>query len=127
MSPRRARRLPDSVPRKGRGGTALPGRAGQDDEDEEPGSPGTSLDRPAGPERREEWADGEWVIRLVSGAAATKAYRCPGCDQEILAGTPHLVAWPALTPGLEMRRHWHRACWQRRLTRRPGTRKPRPR
>ena len=126
MSPRRARRLPDNVPRKGRGGTALPGR-GNDDEDDDPGAPGSSLDMPAGLQRTEEWSDGDWVVRLVPGVAATKAYRCPGCDQEIPAGIPHVVAWPALTPGLEMRRHWHRACWQRRLHRRPGKLKPRPR
>jgi hypothetical protein len=33
-----------------------------------------------------------------------------------------VVAWPAEAPGVEMRRHWHRTCWQRRLTRRPGRR-----
>jgi hypothetical protein len=73
-------------------------------------------------ERTETWADGEWVVRTVSGAATTKAYRCPGCDQEIVPGTPHVVAWPAdwVTgpgQGVEQRRHWHTACWQHRLKR----------
>lgn len=64
-------------------------------------------------------SDGRWIVRSVSGAAATKDYRCPGCDQIIRPGTPHVVVWPA-DPGLgfdsgpEQRRHWHTACWQRR-------------
>jgi hypothetical protein len=99
--------------------------AGRDAEDGNPGLPGRGADIPGGPEHTESGPDGDWVVRLVPGASAGKAYRCPGCDQEIPAGTPHVVAWPALTPGLEMRRHWHRACWQRRLHRRPGIRRPR--
>ena len=63
--------------------------------------------------------DGRWIVRSVSGTAATKTYRCPGCNAEITPGTPHVVAWPD-TPGLlssspvEERRHWHTSCWQRR-------------
>jgi hypothetical protein len=54
-------------------------------------------------------------VRSISGSAATKAYRCPGCDQEIPPGTPHVVAWPADEPeGTVERRHWHTRCWQRR-------------
>jgi hypothetical protein len=81
-------------------------------------------------------------VRSISGTAATKAYRCPGCDQEIPAGTPHVVAWPAgdgaersstlaadepegtgshaaerswdAGGGSPERRHWHTRCWQRR-------------
>jgi hypothetical protein len=77
---------------------------------------------PLGPERVEPWPDGDWTVRDVPGSASVKAYRCPGCDQEILPGTPHLVAWPTLIPGIAERRHWHRACWERRLHRRPGPR-----
>lgn len=73
---------------------------------------------------RGEVRDGrEWRVRAVTGAAAGKAYRCPGCDQEIPAGVPHLVVWPA-DPigfgGVEDRRHWHTPCWRtgRRPTRR---------
>jgi hypothetical protein len=78
-------------------------------------------------EQVESWLDGDWMVRPVSGAAATKAYRCPGCDQEIPAGTPHVVAWPAEQPfginaGVGDRRHWHRPCWRRRLERRPARR-----
>jgi len=64
-------------------------------------------------------SDGRWVVRSVPGSAATKTYRCPGCDQLITAGVPHIVAWPAepswtASSGLEERRHWHTSCWQRR-------------
>jgi hypothetical protein len=64
-------------------------------------------------------SDGRWVVRSVPGAGATKTYRCPGCDQLITAGVPHIVAWPAepswtASSGLEERRHWHTSCWQRR-------------
>ena len=38
--------------------------------------------------------DGRWIVRSVSGSAATKPYRCPGCNVEIAPGTPHVVAWP---------------------------------
>jgi hypothetical protein len=64
--------------------------------------------------------DGRWIVRSISGAAASKVYRCPGCNAEIPPGTPHVVVWPD-TPGLfsgsavEERRHWHTSCWQRRL------------
>src|SRR5215472_17101314 len=72
-----------------------------------------------GPEHIESWPDGDWVVRPGTGAATVKAYRCPGCDQEIVPGTPHVVAWPAdQVVGVEERRHWHTACWQHRLRRR---------
>jgi hypothetical protein len=40
-------------------------------------------------------------------------YRCPGCNQEIFPRTLHLVVWPEGEP--EQRRHWHKACWERRF------------
>jgi hypothetical protein len=64
-------------------------------------------------------ADGRWIVRGVTGAAAIKVYRCPGCQQPIPTGTPHVVVWPdvpsllAESPVAE-RRHWHNGCWQRR-------------
>ncbi|GAA3175579.1 hypothetical protein GCM10010531_31540 [Blastococcus jejuensis] len=83
--------------------------------------------RPAAPrpERVEEAADGDWVVRALTGSATSKPYRCPGCDQEIRPATPHLVTWPAyardsdLEPwdtasAADQRRHWHTACWQAR-------------
>jgi hypothetical protein len=61
--------------------------------------------------------DGDWNVRTVTGAAAVKTYRCPGCDHEIRPGHPHVVAW---RPGDEAaRRHWHRPCWQARDRRAP--------
>lgn len=75
--------------------------------------------------RLESGPDGDWLVRPVTGAAATKTYRCPGCDQQIPAGVAHLVAWPAagLTgqqAAVAERRHWHRACWSARERRRPA-------
>jgi len=60
-----------------------------------------------------EWAqiDG-FSVRTVS-AGPGKTYRCPGCQQEIRAGTPHLVVIPA--GRVEDRRHWHTPCWRREL------------
>jgi len=80
-------------------------------------------------ERREEHGDGSWVVRPVTGANASKVYRCPGCDHEIRAGIPHLVAWPAEAHvGVDERRHWHTACWRARAHRRGrALRKRRPR
>ena len=49
-------------------------------------------------------SDGRWIVRSVSGAAATKAYRCPGCNVEIrpdaARGGLARHTWPALrVPG----------------------------
>jgi hypothetical protein len=77
-----------------------------------------------GIERVDEWRGEEWVVRRVSGGAAAKRYRCPGCDQEIPPGVPHVVAWPRLG-GVDDRRHWHRACWDARDRR--GAKPPRSR
>jgi hypothetical protein len=72
--------------------------------------------------RLEEHGDGAWRVRAVTGAAATKAYVCPGCNQTIPAGTPHVVAWPAERLGAfggpGDRRHWHTPCWAARSRRR---------
>ena len=78
-------------------------------------------DRPllGGSQAREARADGEWNVRRVSGSASGKSYRCPGCDQLIPDGVPHVVAWPAHS-GVDDRRHWHTSCWNakdRRTTR----------
>lgn len=68
-----------------------------------------NVDRLLGIQRSESWSDGDWVVRRVTGSAATKAYRCPGCDQEIRPATPHTVAF--VIDELEDRRHWHTPCW----------------
>ena len=65
----------------------------------------------------EEWPDGEWVVRRVAAVNAGKAYRCPGCDQEIYPGVGHVVVWPQHS-GTDDRRHWHTVCWEKRLHRR---------
>jgi hypothetical protein len=72
-----------------------------------------------GPQRIEEGPDGDWIVRPAAGA--DKAYRCPGCDQEIRPGTAHVVVWPADERGdLTDRRHWHSGCWRARDRRAPG-------
>ena len=81
---------------------------------------------PLGPERAESWPDGDWMVRQIPGAAATKEYRCPGCDQEILPGTPHVVAWPAEAPGdaVALRRTLapRNRCWEPAWLIRPAAR-----
>ncbi|MFC4053321.1 ATP/GTP-binding protein [Actinomadura syzygii] len=67
----------------------------------------------------EDAPDGQWVVRSISGSGAVKAYRCPGCDQEIPPGVAHVVAWRTDDRGGEDRRHWHRPCWQARGRRSP--------
>jgi hypothetical protein len=74
-----------------------------------------------GAPRREGYAGREWFVRRVTGAGSTRAYLCPGCQQEVRPGTPHVVAWPAEgVGGLDDRRHWHTGCWEARERRRPG-------
>jgi hypothetical protein len=73
--------------------------------------------------RIEEYGGEEYEVRDVTGSAATKPYRCPGCDQLIRPATPHTVSWPVLgsmfsSSGLEERRHWHSPCWKARERRR---------
>jgi hypothetical protein len=111
VSPRRARRRPAEEPGKPRRARRpRPADSGGNDEAAR-----------LGPPQLQEWPDGDWVVRHVPGPAAAKVYRCPGCDQEIAVGTPHVVVWPDENPGPQARRHWHTACWQRR------PRRPRPR
>jgi hypothetical protein len=71
--------------------------------------------------REEDYRGSRWTVRPVTGASATRAYRCPGCQQEIAVGAAHVVVWPADgIGGLEDRRHWHTGCWRRRDARPPG-------
>lgn len=69
---------------------------------------------PGGMDAVEEWRGGEWHVRRLTGSAATKAYRCPGCDQEIRPATPHVVVWPLYDLEAGDRRHWHAQCWKAR-------------
>ncbi len=74
--------------------------------------------------RVESGPDGEWHVRELSGSSATRDYRCPGCDQVVAAGTPHVVVWPAGEYGsVDERRHWHSPCWAARGRRRPQRRR----
>lgn len=77
-----------------------------------------------GYEEIESLPDGDWVVRRLTGSSATKAYRCPGCQQLIAPATPHLVTWPVEGEtlsggGADERRHWHTGCWRGRDRRRP--------
>ena len=68
-----------------------------------------------GYEHMESSRDGDWSVRRIPPGAATKTYRCPGCDHEIRPGVAHVVAWPADERGdLADRRHWHIGCWHAR-------------
>jgi hypothetical protein len=75
-------------------------------------------------QRRESGSDGDWFVRNVPGAHASKMYRCPGCDHEIPPGTAHVVTWPADDYGtIDDRRHWHQTCWSTRNKRGPSSRR----
>jgi hypothetical protein len=83
------------------------------------------LDRVHGGRTSEEAADGAWTVQRVGGSDRT--FRCPGCDQEIAPGTPHVVAWRSdglfgPDSALADRRHWHSACWSARHRRGPTRR-----
>lgn len=78
-----------------------------------------------GAERRERYQGLDHAVRAVSGQAAVKPYRCPGCDQEIRPGVPHLVCWPADDVSADDRRHWHTACWAARNRRAPAVQRSR--
>jgi hypothetical protein len=112
MSPRKARRRPAGMPSRPRRGGSRPAPA-------RGGPPGEEAAIRLGPPQVQSWPDGDWIVRQVPGPAATKVYRCPGCDQEIPPGLAHVVAWPQQAGQAEGRRHWHNSCWQRR-PRRPG-------
>lgn len=62
------------------------------------------------------WGDAR--VRRVHPFEAVKRYVCPGCGGGIEAGVGHVVAVPPEAP--DLRRHWHRSCWDHRLRRRPG-------
>ena len=58
---------------------------------------------------------GEIEVRTVQPYQALKNYVCPGCNRDIAPGTGHIVTVPRDAP--DLRRHWHRGCWQRRSSR----------
>ena len=63
---------------------------------------------------------GRLEVRRVQPYQAVKHYLCPGCHNGIPPGTGHYVVIPALAP--DLRRHWHRSCWDRRASRTVRTR-----
>jgi hypothetical protein len=52
-----------------------------------------------------------WTVRMSQKGGSD----CPYCNRPIPAGKPHIVAWPE--DEIELRRHWHVACWERELRR----------
>jgi hypothetical protein len=77
---------------------------------------------PLGGRQTQYTPQGDYLIRKVPGEATRKVYRCPGCQQLIPVGTPHVVVWPAddlswAETAVDSRRHWHTSCWQRASTR----------
>lgn len=54
-------------------------------------------------------------VRFIQPYEATKLYLCPGCGRDIPVGQGHLVAVPPDSP--DLRRHWHRGCWNNRRNR----------
>ena len=60
------------------------------------------------------------IVIPVQPYAARKRYVCPGCELPIEVGDGHLVVIPEHDP--DLRRHWHRACWNIELRRRHGRR-----
>jgi hypothetical protein len=79
-----------------------------------------------GVEATQAWVDGVWAVRDIPAGAATKPYRCPGCDHEVMAGVAHVVVWPADgAGGLVDRRHWHTGCWRARDRRAPDVQRSR--
>jgi hypothetical protein len=64
--------------------------------------------------------DSDREVRLVHPFQATKRYLCPGCNHDIEPGVAHFVVVPK--EAVDLRRHWHKPCWQARHRRPPGRR-----
>jgi hypothetical protein len=60
----------------------------------------------------------DFEVSRVHPFQARKVYLCPGCQQEIPRRTGHVVVVPR--EAADLRRHWHRSCWEHRDRRRPG-------
>jgi len=61
---------------------------------------------------------GEVEVRFLQPYQATKTYLCPNCNRDIPPGTGHVAVVPVDAP--DLRRHWHRGCWEGRGRRRAG-------
>ncbi|WP_246136481.1 hypothetical protein [Leekyejoonella antrihumi] len=70
--------------------------------------------------RTEIYGGGSWTVRSLRGNSEARTYVCPGCQQQLASGQPHVVVWPTDgLGGLSDRRHWHTPCWQARDRRPP--------
>ena len=58
---------------------------------------------------------GEVEVRFLQPYQATKTYLCPNCNRDIPPGTGHYAVVPVDAP--DLRRHWHRGCWDGRKNR----------
>ncbi|WP_083942224.1 hypothetical protein [Sanguibacter suarezii] len=72
------------------------------------------MDRATGGRTTQQRNGEDWTVQSIR--SSDKAYRCPGCHQEIPAGTAHVVAWAndslfGAQAALADRRHWHNRCW----------------
>lgn len=59
---------------------------------------------------------GDYEVRFLQPYQANKRYICPACNRDIPERTAHYVVVP--TEAADLRRHWHRGCWDHRGTRR---------
>ena len=55
---------------------------------------------------------GELDVCFMQPYEAHKTYLCPGCNRDIPPRTHHVVVVPREAP--DLRRHWHKGCWERR-------------
>lgn len=58
---------------------------------------------------------GDYEVRFVQPYQASKDYVCPECNRTIPEGLGHVVVIPL--EAADLRRHWHRGCWDRYLGR----------
>ena len=65
----------------------------------------------------EAWLD-DVEVHPLQPYQATKVYLCPHCNRDIPSGMGHLVVVPREAP--DLRRHWHKGCWQLASRRRAG-------
>jgi hypothetical protein len=69
------------------------------------------------------WLD-DVEVHVLQPYQAVKTYCCPHCNRDIPSGTGHLVVVPR--HAVDLRRHWHKGCWQlveRRAARHTGVRR----
>jgi hypothetical protein len=84
-----------------------------------PEAPDLAGERRSVGERVEGYLGVDYRVRSLTGMGGGGPYRCPGCDQLIMIGASHVVAWAEHDPEAVDRRHWHTTCWAHRSTRAP--------